>query len=357
MKQSLVAAGALCLGTVAFGQTVDLKITGSTAFRSVAYGTIRSMYGANLVSQNPADPAGSANLVTFSGTIPALFGTRTVIVRESFSGSVEGVRDVSQNLNVPFLSSATPGVATTLSAPADFAFSDVFQATTDFQTPNLDDSKVGIVVFAWTRSVNAPITFANMTHQQANTLLAIGNLPLSFFTGVLTDTQDLHLVGRTVGSGTRAVTQADCGYGATAASSLFAFTGGVWTDSLGFASGSGVAGLLNNATANTSANGYSVGYLSISDSATVNSGNNRLTFNGVPYSKDAVRRGQYSFWAAQHLMNRPSPGADLVKFRDDAANGIVKKIDTFLANDPTTPHVQTGTMLVDRQADGGPIAP
>lgn len=357
MKATLITVAGMCAATAAFGQTVDLKITGSTAFRSVTFNSIKAMYGANLTSQNPSGNAGSANQVTFSGKIPALFGnSRTVIIRTGYTGSVEGVRDLTQNANVEFLASPNAGDTTKLNATADFALSDVFQSTTDYQTPVLDDQRVGIVAFSWVRSVNCPTAVANMTHQQAQLFLANGNLPLSFFTGNPADTTSVYLVGRNPGSGTRAVTQADCGYGATASSSLFQFLGGVWTDHTGFTSGSGVSGLLNNATANTAANGYSIGYLGASDALNVNGGANQLTFNGVANTKDAVRRGQYSFWAPQHLFTKPSPSLDATTFRD-GANGLIKAIDTFLANDPTTPHIRTSTMLVDRQADGGPIAP
>jgi hypothetical protein len=140
MKKTLILlalSGLFAASTVQ--AQVDIYITGSTAFRANAYRSIRALYGANLTGQNPADPASSANIVTWSGTIPALFGGQTVTVHASYSGSAAGVQALVQNTSQNYLTSASAGVTNLTSHQADLAFSDVFQATTLFTTPALID--------------------------------------------------------------------------------------------------------------------------------------------------------------------------------------------------------------------------
>jgi len=90
---------------------VEIRVSGAVAFRDTAYAAIRSLYGANLTSQNPADsPTTSSQLkVTWSGKIPALYGDQTVVIRAFYNGAVAGIQDLTQNRNVSFLASATPG--------------------------------------------------------------------------------------------------------------------------------------------------------------------------------------------------------------------------------------------------------
>ena len=133
---AILAAGGIMTAATVQAQ-VDIYITGSTAFRANAYNSIIALYGANLTSQNPS-PAGSKNMVTFQGTIPGTFGSQTVTIRTSFSGSAAGVQSLTQNNNLNFLSSASNGDTNLVSHQADLAFSDVFQAATTFRTPNLD---------------------------------------------------------------------------------------------------------------------------------------------------------------------------------------------------------------------------
>src|SRR4029077_15067310 len=111
------------------------------------------MYGVNLASQNPADPSPNANQVTWSGTIPGLFGGQTVTIRASYSGSAAGVQALAQNTSQSYFSSSTPGVTNLVSHQADLALSYVFQVTTVFQAPALSDTLVGVQPFASVKSV------------------------------------------------------------------------------------------------------------------------------------------------------------------------------------------------------------
>jgi hypothetical protein len=66
-------------------------------------------------------------------------------------------------------------------------------------------------VFALVANEGSPIT--NITVQQYNSLLANGNVPLSFFTGDPADTELVFCTGRNDGSGTRSSYLAEMGYG------------------------------------------------------------------------------------------------------------------------------------------------
>ena len=100
-----------------------------------------------------------------------------------------------------------------------------------------------------------------------------------------------------------------------------------------------------------------------SDAAGVNNGANRLTYNGVAYSKAAVQNGQYSLWGYQHLYARSGLSATkltLVKGTTKPAdpiksNGLANAIDTALSTSAN--NVQLSTMKVGRSSDGSPIFP
>ncbi len=355
IKHAAVAVSAVGL-TVAVQAQVEIRITGSTAFRATTYAAIRNLYGANLTGQNPAPDASGKNQVTFAGTIPALFGAQTVTVRTSYSGSVEGIQSLVLGNNETFLASPNAGDVTTVSGPADIAFSDVFQSTTDFTSPVLSDTKVGIVSFAWVRSVTTPAAVNNMTHQLAQQFLATGDLPIGQFTGDLTQTQDIFLVGRNKLSGTRITTQADCGYGGNADAQLWQLDGAggtvgtTFVQSTGFTSGGNAAAVLKVATAANP----SLSYLGISDGIGVNGGANLLTFNGVPFTVSNVWNGNYSFWSYEHTFLKPGIGANPKKFVTDPA-GLKAALDSILQT--STGNTALSKMKVARNADGGPIFP
>ena len=343
IKHAAVAVSAVGL-TVAVQAQVEIRITGSTAFRATTYAAIRNLYGANLTGQNPAPDASGKNQVTFAGTIPALFGAQTVTVRTSYSGSVEGIQSLVLGNNETFLASPNAGDVTTVSGPADIAFSDVFQSTTDFTSPVLSDTKVGIVSFAWVRSVTTPAAVNNMTHQLAQQFLATGDLPIGQFTGDLTQTQDIFLVGRNKLSGTRITTQADCGYGGNADAQLWQLDGAggtvgtTFVQSTGFTSGGNAAAVLKVATAANP----SLSYLGISDAATaITAGGTELTYNGIAESPTTVREGQYTFWGNEYVYRKNTVSAQagtVYTSLSSTSNGINAHADNVKLIDSRTMH-------------------
>jgi hypothetical protein len=338
---------------------IDFYITGSTAFRANAYRSIRIMYvnqGGALTGQNPADGGGNAsgsNIVTFAGTMPTSFGSQTVTIHASYSGSAAGVQALAQNINVLYYATATAGDGTTVSHMADLAFSDVFQSSTAYQKPTLNDATVGVQPFTYTKSVTTPATVTNITIQQLQALESGGVMPLSYFTGnTADDNLLLYLVGRDTSSGTRITSILD---------SLFVGSPLLWAPdaqcnwnvSPGFSSGSGVDAVLNGTC------GPAIGHLGLADAKTVNSGANILSYDGVkPFyglitapDFTPVIKGLYSFWSYEHLFERVGAPANVNTFR-----GLLKaEINNDLATSTTA--LQTGAMKVTRSADGGPISP
>jgi hypothetical protein len=351
---TLLAAGGLLASATCQAQ-VNIYLTGSTAFRANTYRAIRSIYGANLTSQNPADSSNTtgSNVVTWSGTIPALYGAQTVTVRASYSGSASGISALCNNSSLTYYANATAGDATTVSALADLTLSDVFQNATATLSPVLTDTNVGVQPFAYVKSTAAGAGTTNITIQQLQTFLSGGLLPLSYFTGNSADDASLiYLVGRDSGSGTRITAERDSLF--VGSPLLWAPDGSCnWNTYSGFSSGSGISAVLNGSC------GPAIGYLGISDAKNVNGGANILSYNGYkPFAGSisapdytAVRKGLYSFWGYEHLMKRSTASANVNSFYLRLANEINNDLAT------STTAIQVGSMLVSRSADGGPISP
>jgi ABC-type phosphate transport system substrate-binding protein len=210
-----------------------------------------------------------------------------------------------------------------------------------------------VVPFAWVKSVTGSSLVTNVTIQQLQTFLSNGQLPLSYFTGRTNDDATLiYLVGRDSGSGTRITTEKDALFSSTP--QLWAPDGSCnWSISAGFSSGSGLVTVLNGAC------GPALGYLGLSDAVNVASGANIISYNGFKPFNGAigtpdfapVRKGQYSLWCYEHLYKRTSSTANVTSFR----TGLATEINTDLATSTTA--IQTGTMQVTRNNDGGPIFP
>lgn len=360
MKKTLALLTIAGMFTASVRADVDIYIAGSTAFRANAYRSIRNLFGQGsnpnpsgvLVSQNPAHDASGQNIVTFSGRITNLFGGQTVTIRANYNGSIGGIQNLAGGIAMNFLSSSTPGDATTISHAPDLAFSDVFQGATDYKTPALSDALVGVQPFVYVKSQTGGSSITNITIQQLQTFMRGGVLPRSYFNGNPSDTNTLvYLVGRDITSGTRLTAEADDLL--TTSPRLWAPDGSCnWTVSSGFTSGSGIVGVLNGSC------GPAIGYLGISDAKNVNSGNNVLTYNGtLPFTGPIatpdftpVYQGIYSLWSYEHLFSASSSG-NAATYR----TALATEINTDLATSTTA--IQVGKMRVSRDADGGPITP
>lgn len=241
MKKSILLVGALLsLGAVSsVSAQTTVNITGATAFRSAAIKSIVAGYGgAGNVGIVHSNSSGtnyeSANAISFRGNWPVVGDT---IIRCRFSGSTEGIRDLTQNNDVLFYADAAIPAAGTITSvnansnpttgatpantafKADLAFSDIQQANTPYRTTTLSpaDSRVGVITFVFLKSQGSSANLTNVTDQSWGALLRSNRgVRLSTFTGT-NSTADLNgrvlATGRNDGSGTRAVALIETGYG------------------------------------------------------------------------------------------------------------------------------------------------
>ncbi|MGI9087093.1 MAG: hypothetical protein ACR2HH_05030 [Chthoniobacterales bacterium] len=404
---SLLATAAVA---TASAQT-KIYVTGSTAFRSAAVSAITSVVGVAPSAYDGATSgvtsANNANAATWTG---GTVGGQAVTIKASFSGSAGGIQTVAGSLNVRFL---VDGANTTAADPRNtanpaevavpnVAFSDAFQGSTPFNRTfagvtynTLADTQVGVVTFKWVASNGFPGT--NVNNIQLQQLFSAGFAPLALFTGNATGNgtvrtgdqlQVVYATGRDFDSGTRLSAFADSGVGALAtvvqykptvsgntitALAKYPITtiNGVSTGSLGNggeSSGSSLRGFTNKVltasayqTEDGSANGgFLLTYLGVSDATTVLPGGSgagaapavELSFNGVPFSTNAVQQGSYSFWGYEHVLYRSTQGGIQKTFGDNLSNQILS-----LSTASLSPNVAISDMAVQRGGDGSPISP
>ena len=239
--------------------------------------------------------------------------------------------------------------------------SDSYQKSTPFTSPVLKDTLVGVIPFAWVKSIGNSTTVTipgNFTPAVAKSLLS----------GTLTN---IHTVGRDEDSGTHCISYIFAGlnpFGQTPdAQYQPSISGGhitgavLWpgpvnvdgitypTGHSGYASGGTLATTLNTPTQAGITTGF-VGYLGVNDAASVNGGHNNLQWNGVSFTPAAVQKGQYNFWGYEHLLYRTSFAGAGKTFAD----GLAQRILNF---DASISGVIIETMSFHRTSDGGPLLP
>jgi hypothetical protein len=372
-KTTILGLAGMMLTAATLQAQVNIYITGSTSFRANTIRGVTSLYDGGTPTEafNGNADHTKANFNTFSGTISNLFGVGTIVNTYcSWGGSIQGIQTLTQNIPIRYLASATNNsIFTTNSANgADIALSDAFQSSSGFTSPTLRDSVFAVIPFVYVKGIGSPATLTNITSQQLLSLLPNGNIALSVFTGNTNDDATLvYWIGRSTDSGTRVTSEYD---------SLFqpstfvevpftTISNCVWFPWAGFGSGSGVAGFLNT---NTCA--PTIGPLGMSDSTSVNGGNNIITYNGqLPFKGTfntsltqtndftPVIKGQYSYWGYEHIFERTSEpvNGNVDKFR----TAVAAKIDADIAD---TQHfaklaVRLSEMKVSRAGDGAPIGP
>ncbi len=350
--KSILLAGAMALATSmpGFSQTI-INLTGATAFRSASNNTILQMLGGNATVQYAyAGTSGfsGSNRAIFHGT----FNGDPIIVRTSWSGSTQGIKDVADQNAIEFLDVSNPvavgginlGVnpnpapVYTTAVPR-WSFSDVDKLLSERPNAALAGGPVGVVPFMFVTGEGSPEGMTNMTDQIHNALWSQGTLDSSFF-GVAGGTTIL-ATGRNNGSGTRATILSETGYGSfvpiiqyQAAISGDRVTGTLGAISFfkkkneqnidvddpngGFSSNSGVRDVLTRNPSGLTYEGDPVdavfcSYLTISDallatgyvpaSNTIVGGEGAIpmTYNGVRYTEDNVKSGAYTLWGYQQL--------------------------------------------------------
>jgi hypothetical protein len=420
-KALLVSA---TLGLASASADTAVYITGSTAFRSLVFSAIQAVFDGGTPAAKPGSAtgaAGSNNSFTFYGHSTALGITgQNLIVYCAFSGSAEGVGALIPGSTFPASSVLNPYIntdgTTNNAAPAvpDFAFSDVYQDSTIFSSdatgvtlPEITDGThqgIGVIPFGWMRSPGAGTSVTNITAQIAKQLFGAGRIKLKAFSGQDADTSYVYLTGRYSLSGTRAIAQADPGWGSTAGATLYTLTSAnalssTWgssgygvgvadtiiTDDGGFNSGGNVVKFLNAASPfDAGSVGYTAGshyygagsafaFVSYAGWPDIGTGANytaqTLTYNGVPLTKNNIQEGLYSFWSFEHLY--ASGAFDITSTSTDlravfingtstpanpfTSNGLIKQLETQISASATA--VSTLSMKATRNADGGNIVP
>ncbi len=384
---SSLVCGALALTICnSYAVTRVFDITGATAFRSSANTAIISILGGAGTTQYAyigTSGAGGTNRAIYKGTMASFPGDE-IIVRASWSGSTQGIKDVADQAAIQFLDVTNPmstaginlgqGVAAApvyTTAVAQWSFSDVDKLLSDRPNYSFNGGPVGIVPFMFLAGEGAPAALNNMTDQLHEQLWSTGQLPIAFFTGDTSDETTVLATGRNNGSGTRATILAETKYGAFTNVVQFGATfQGTRTDAYptgkllavsefgngGQSSNSNVREVLTRSSADLTYNGdlidaLFVSYLTISDAnSAITEGAKEMKYNGVAFSADNVKKGAYTLWGYQQFYRDSDATSQQITF--DAA---------FRAAIPATLNgidaIPLTAMSVSRSGgDGGPVS-
>jgi hypothetical protein len=360
MKKILMTLAAAAIAVSAVHAQTIVNIGGSTAGRTAVHNNIVAMLsGCTYAYDGTSGSPSKATHAIYHGS----YGGNPYIVRTFWSGSVNGITPVTAGtqLDATFIDTSVTGLSggqfiasPTLAAASantiqNIGYSDIFASTVNVAAPNVED-EVAVITFKWYAN-EGTTGIDNITPGLVRNLYASSEAPKSLFTGNPEDTTTVYPIGRNADSGTRGTAMAESGYGNVASVDQYTATesGGVVTGitpsgNSGFSSGSSVKTVMNA----TYAGGILIGYLGASDFATA--GAVELKWNGVAYSTDAIRNGQYSFWGYLH-MNR---------MNTLSGNGLsfYNALKTNISADPKDSGVLViDTMNVARDADGAPIYP
>lgn len=362
---SLAAVVAAALASTAGAQTV-VDLVGSTAGRSAVHNNIVSLLGgAGVVSYAYDGTSGSPTRAT-RAIYRGNYNGNPYIIRTYWEGSVNGVRDVQQQIQQTqlintsvtgsvggtFVASPTLAPASAETAP-EIGFSDVFATSTGYTAPTTESS-VAIIPFKWFRNVGSSASVTNMNPILVQQMYAaLGQLPTAFWSGNAADQGTyVYAVGRNSDSGTRITTMAESGYGVfrEVDQNTATFSGGVVTAIVpsgngGFSSGGNIKSVVES----TYADGTIVGYLGASDWSTIAP---ELTWNGVAYSQANLYQGKYTFWGYLHMNTMLNPSST-----SNLQSVFFSALRTAISATPGSGLETIGSMKVARDSDGGPIYP
>ena len=359
-KIAVTVAASLLLGAAAQAQ-VNIRISGAVAFRAQTSELIRSLYDPGF-QQNPANAA-NATLAAWSGTASNKLGTGAQIVNiyVNYNGAVAGIQNLTIPSSAQFLTSFTPGVTTTAPAPVDFSFSSIYQNTSPYTSPVLDDPQnFGVTPILWIKSTNSHPGLTNITSKQIQQIASLGYAPVGFFTGDTNETDLVHFVTRDATAGQRLIVFKDAGYTA-ATPQAYQNNGTSWVfDSGGRTSTGQVITQLNTYS---NAISYLTGVDAVSAVTNGPTGAKILSYNGVFPLQGAttlstvsnnwtpVITGQYSLWGYEHLLKPSSlAGTALTVY-----SALTNSLSTNVSSQYTIAPIDA--IRVERTSDGGVIAP
>jgi hypothetical protein len=393
MKKTLLLTLALGLASaLPLAAQVNLYITGSTAFRKQVYTACTKLFTTvPSVSISYGDAAhggdgtiGNGNTSwVMSGnaasTITNLSGGQ-FIIHGLFTGSIQGIQSVENAQGLIF---AQPGVngalATTYvtNAPT-IAFSDTASAATPSYDASLfsglGEEQVAVQPFVFVKSLasSGPVTtITNISWEQVRYDYLKGRIPYSSWTGNPADTNSyVYLANRTLDSGTRVTTLSEVSYpyGQSAKiyifdtnasafylanNSLFNTNGLTGFGVIGSSPGNGNANLawgsgyiaggdLRAGLKYTDPHNQAIGYLSLSDAASLGSSANWgavIAFNGSwptvggpsingntgTNNFSPVCMGNYPFWSYEVVVYPTGGNSDVTAFQlgDQQTGGTI----------------------------------
>lgn len=224
----------------------QFNVAGSTALAPVSMPELNAYavgQGYTKVAWDNAAPA-SQKIALYSKLVSSATNAKTSVVTETkdfinvrLVGSEGGTVITGSKLTQGFLGLNASGLITSSAATnqqtATITFSDVDQKSGSFSGLKGARAKVATLTkagdlaainFLWVSSTNFPAS--NITAQQAKALLTAGHLPLSFFTGVASDsTNGVIATGRDIDSGTRIAYLSEIGLGALASLKQYVYDG------------------------------------------------------------------------------------------------------------------------------------
>lgn len=408
MKSSLklTALSALALASAAYADT-EIRLTGSTAFRSSIHASLLASSNGvftggptKYAHSNTAGNVSGASRSTWVGTVAGISGTTTI--RCSWSGSATGINTVANSLTnqnflaTPVANGETPSAGSGTAMTSQIAMSDVYQASTSFTSPSLNDIPVAVVPFSFVVNDAADANnnaISNVTAQAARALWSSGTLPSFVFTGVSTNTRSVYAIGRDTGSGTRITALAETKYGVNTPLQHWQITASsgavthlrVWPtnaqvannggDTLAANGGYTSGGTLATGMSNTSRSGIQLvtaagvnsgaadksailmSCVGMSDAATIVTGGGKyLSYEGVSFTNITsptdiakVTQGQYTMWGYQHMFDNNALDADQTAARDAIISAIPNNLGTS--------GIDINAMAVGRGEDGGLVGP
>ncbi len=416
-KLILTALAGCAVVSSAGAATVTLHLYGSTAYRRASFNAIGNLYGAGVTNitydtgaallhtttEGPTSPAFASSNILWQGTITSgsLSGVN-VDIYCNWAGSVGGVTSVASDSHPTFnVFIPTDGIfGHHSSSSVDVAMADCFQDVTpvNANTPGfsaLNENSVAVLEFIWAKGTGSPAGLTNIEPYTADSILALGHIPMSQFTGNTADvTNTIYTTGRSDDSGTRIITETDSHYNVGDAVIQYLTTTNTYTwygggnniipgDGDGAISGGTVANALKAArtppititdqhgAVSINNNAYLVGYVAVTDamgSATFNGGEGSntlatvtgtptvalsqwLSYNGVPFSEFAIREGTYSMFGFEHCDFRNDASTTVQNFAAD----YIGKLQAEAGASYIPGTMQLGDLNVTRADDGGPI--
>lgn len=224
MKKTLLLTLALGLASASslVAGTVDVYVTGSTAFRANVFTACSNLFnGTPFIYYGDAAHGGANSGFSSKTASWAMSGApvstltnisgNTLVIHGLFTGSIQGLQSVEQSAKLTFAQAhgtAGGNADTYVTNSPTIAFSDASGASAPFlATGNYVEENVCVQPFVFVKStttVGAVTNINNVSWEQLEYGIPNGRLPLAAWTGKVADTNTfVYILQRTKDSGTR----------------------------------------------------------------------------------------------------------------------------------------------------------